>query len=288
MYTDEFDYYRAGSVPEAVDLLGEHDGAKLLAGGHGLLTRMKVGEESAPALVDISGLDELTGVERDGDVLRVGALASHAVVADDEAVGAGAQALADACRELGDLQVRNGGTLAGNLAHGDARSDPPAAALALGVSLVVHGTAGERTVSAADLFEGDFETSLGGEDVVTELHVPVDENAASAYVRRRNPLSGYATVGVAARLWVDDGTVTKARVAATGAPPHPVRLPGVEAALAGSDAGDDAAERAAERAMDDLSVADLNGDVEASSEFRAHLLELFTERAVATAMDRAR
>lgn len=286
MYANDFDYYRAGSVAEAVELLGAHDGAELLAGGHGLLTRMKVGEESPPALVDISGLDGMDGVESDGDAVRIGALVTHATVAEADAVKEGAHALADACRELGDLQVRNGGTLAGNLAHGDARSDPPAAALALDLSLVVHGPDGERTVSAEDLFAGDFETTLGDRDVVTELRVPHGD--ASAYVRRRNPLSGYATVGVAAALDVDEGRVTAARVAATGAPPHPVRLAGVEGALAGSDLTDEAAADAAERAMDDLSVDSLNGDVEASAEFRAHLLERFTELAVSTAMDRAR
>jgi carbon-monoxide dehydrogenase medium subunit len=122
--------------------------------------------------------------------------------------------------------------------------------------------------------------------VVTELRVPHSDT--SAYVRRRNPLSGYATVGVAASLTVDDGTVTAARVAATGAPAHPVRLPGAEGALAGSDLTDEAAAAAAEHAMDDLSVDTLNADVEASAEFRAHLLERFTEQAVAMAMERAR
>jgi carbon-monoxide dehydrogenase medium subunit len=287
MYTDDFDYYRAESVDEAVSLLGEHDGAELLAGGHGLLTRMKVGEESPPALVDISGLDGLDAVERDGDELRVGALATHADVAESDVVRADARALADAAGSLGDLQVRNGGTLAGNLAHGDARSDPPAAALALGVSLTVRGPEGERSVPAEDLFAGDFETTLDEGDVVTALRVPTDADA-SAYVRRRNPLSGYASVGVAVALWTDGDAVTEARVAATGAPPHPVRLGGVEGALAGAALTAEAGADAAAHAMDDLAVDALNADVEASSEFRAHLLELFTERAVERAMERAR
>jgi carbon-monoxide dehydrogenase medium subunit len=287
MYTDDFDYYRADSVGEAVDLLGEHDGAELLAGGHGLLTRMKVGEESPPALVDISGLDGLGAVERDGDAVQIGALATHADVAASDVVRADARALADAAGALGDLQIRNGGTLAGNLAHGDARSDPPAAALALAADLVVHGADGERTVPVADLFAGDFETTLGEQDVVTAVRVPVD-GGESAYVRRRNPLSGYATVGVAVALETESGSVTAARAAATGAPPHPVELPGVADALTGADLDDDVAADAATHAMDDLDVSSLNADVEASAEFRAHLLEVYTERAVAAAVERAR
>jgi carbon-monoxide dehydrogenase medium subunit len=287
MYTDDFEYYRAGSVEDAVDLLGEHDGAELLAGGHGILTRMKVGEESPPALVDISGLSGLDAIEGGGEELRVGALATHANVAESELVRLEAEALADAAGALGDLQVRNGGTLAGNLAHGDARSDPPAAALALDASLTVVGPDGERTVPAEDLFAGDFETTLGGRDVVTDVRVPV-ESDASAYVRRRNPLSGYATVGVAVALRTDGDTIAQARVGATGAPAHPIRLASVEGALAGRELSDDTAAEVATHALDDVDVDALNADVEASSEFRAHLLELFTERAVESAVERAR
>lgn len=287
MYTEDFDYYRADSVNDAIGLLGEHDGSELLAGAQGILTRMKTGEESPPALVDIGNLDGLSEIEAGDGTLSVGALATHAEVADSQTVADHAAALSEAAGEVGDLQVRNGGTVGGNLAHGDPRSDPPAAVLALGGSLVAQGPDGERTIDAADLFDGSFETSVGEREVVTRLEVPVDGDAGSAYHKRRNPLSGYALVGVAASVRLDGGTVSEARVGVTGVDDRPFRLESVEDVLEGEPVDDERRSAAGDAAEAAVDADELRSDPQASGEFRAHLLGVYTEQVLADAVERA-
>ncbi|MFO7925285.1 FAD binding domain-containing protein [Natronomonas sp.] len=277
MHANDFDYHRAGSVEEAIDLLGEHADAELLAGAHGLLPRMKTDEEAPGTLVDISRIDRLSAIEHDDGTLSVGALATHTDVADSEVVGRHAPALADATSAVGDLQVRAGGTIGGNLAHGDPRVDPAAAVLALDATVVVHGPDGRRSIPVTDLFEGEFETSVGDREVVTRLEVPTDDGLTSAYHKRRNPLSGYAAVGVAAAVRTDDGTVTDARVAATAVASYPRRLEAVEAELEGAVADESAAAAAAKRASESIPDDEVRSDPYASAEFRSHLLSTDTE-----------
>lgn len=293
MYTNDFDYYRADSVDDALALLGDHDGAELVAGAHGLLPRMKTGEESPPALVDISQLSGLAAIEEtDGssgdsgsDGVSIGALATHTDIADSETVRQHATALADAAAELGDPQVRNGGTIGGNLAHGDARSDPPAALLALGGSLVARSPDGERTIDSTDLFQGPFETAVSDDEIVTEIRIPTDDDAVSGYHKRRNPLSGYAMVGIGVWLRTDGETIQEARVAVTGATNAPARLPGVEDELEGEAVAEETITEAAARAGDTLDDEAFVSDVQASAEYRAHLLTIDTERALYEVLD---
>lgn len=287
MYTNDFDYYRADSVDDALRLLGDHDGAELVAGAHGLLPRMKTGDESPPALVDIGQLSGLDAIENadDGNGVSVGALATHSQIADSETVRRHAAALADAASELGDPQVRNGGTIGGNLAHGDARSDPPAALLALDGSLEVRGPDGERTIGATELFEGPFETAVADDEIVTAVRIPTDDDAVSGYHKRRDPLSGYAMVGVGVWLRTDGETIRDARVAVTGATTTPSRLPAVEDELedaAGAEETITAAAAAAGTTLDDDAFV---SDVRASAEYREHLLTIDTERALYEVLD---
>ncbi|MXV61384.1 xanthine dehydrogenase family protein subunit M [Natronorubrum sp. JWXQ-INN-674] len=285
MYMDDFEYYRADSVENALELLADHDGAELIAGAHGLLPRMKTGDESPSALVDIgqlSGLDaiEARDGERDGDPggISIGALATHTEIAESETVREHATALADAAAELGDPQVRNGGTIGGNLAHGDARSDPPAPLLALDGSLEVRSPDGERTIAATDLFEGPFETAVADDEIVTAVRVPTDADAVSGYHKRRDPLSGYAMVGVGVWLRTDGETIEAARVAVTGATTNPARLPAAEDELEGSAVSEETITEASAQAGTTLSDEAFVSDVQASAEYREHLLSIDTER----------
>ncbi|WP_137289259.1 FAD binding domain-containing protein [Natronorubrum halophilum] len=290
MYTNDFEYYRADSVDAAIELLGDHDGAELVAGAHGLLPRMKTGDESPPALVDIGRLSGLDGIEKangdsGGDGISIGALATHSQIAESETVRDRATALADAASELGDPQVRNGGTIGGNLAHGDARSDPPAALLALEGSLEVRGPDGERTIDATDLFEGPFETAVADDEIVTAVRIPTDDDAVSGYRKRRDPLSGYAMVGVGVWLRTDDETIEAARVAVTGATTTPSRLPAVEDELEGSAVSEETITAAAAEAGTTLEADAFVSDVRASAEYREHLLTIDTERALSDVLD---
>ena len=287
MYPAAFDYYRADSVGEAIDLLGTHEGAELLAGGHGLFPLMKTHEHSPSVLVDIGRVDGLSGVSLDDGTVSVGALTTHAEMAASDVLEEHATALADAAGELGDFQVRNGGTFGGNVAHADPRSDPPAALLALGGEVNAEGPDGERTIDVDDFFEGAFETALDPGELVTSIAVPAHgPDEASAYVRYRNPLSGYALVGVGVALWTDDGRVATVRVAATGVLDAPFRLDAVEAALTGSKLDADVAADAAAEAAAGLDAEDVQSDVQASGAYRLGVLPTYTRRALSAALDR--
>lgn len=287
MYPDEFDYYTAESVGEALDLLDEHSDAEteLLAGGHSLLPAMKTGLSSPEVLIDISGVDAMHGIEVDDDTLSIGAMERYSALTDSDEVAEHAPALAAAAQQVGDVQVRNRGTLGGNLAHADPAADLPAAALASNVTLVAEGPDGERSIPADDFFFGMYATDLTPDELLTRVEIPSADGAVGVYAKKPSPSSGYAMVGVAALLDTDDDTVESASVGANGVMDHGVRLESVEDALAGGSLDDDSIEAAAGHAGDDLDVAMMMDDLQASNEFRAQLLEVYTERALTAAMD---
>lgn len=285
MHTSDFEYYRAESVDEAIELLADHDGTELVAGSHGLLPRMRTGEEAPPALVDINSVDELSVIENSHGELSVGALTTHAEIAASGPIQEHAPALSDAASEVGDRQVRNGGTIGGNLAHGDARADHPAAVLALGGSLSVRGPNGERSIDADDLFQGHFETAVGDHEVVTELQIPINDSTSSTYLKHRNPLSGYPLVGVAAWVRTDSDEIEDIRVAATGSTPHPMRLEGVEDELKNATIEEGTVVNAAGRAAETIDKDDIRSDVQASPAYCSHLLSVYSERVLRAALD---
>ena len=291
MYPPSFDYYRADSVEEAIDLLAERadEEVELLSGGHSLLPTMKTGLARPDALIDIGGIEDLQGIEEDGGTTRIGALTKYATVVDSETAGRNCPAFAAATSQVGDRQVRNRGTVGGNLAHSDPASDLPGAALAADATIHVQGPDGTREVPADEFFLGMYATDLAEDEILTAVEIPsADPGDAGAYAKKRNPASGYALVGVAARLETDGDEIERARVAANGAMDHAVRLDPVEDALAGASVDDeDLAADAAERATDDLDTFMLMDDLQASNEFRAQLLTVYAERALETALERA-
>ena len=163
MFLTPFEYHRAGSPQEALDLLSRYEGAKLIAGGHSLLPLMKQQLAQPPALIDIGRLAELAGVEKQGTSIRLGALTRHAELASSPVLAQDCPILAEAAAKVADPQVRNKGTLGGNLAHADPASDLPAVLVALGATLDLLGSAGQRQVRAADFFVGLLENRPGGE-----------------------------------------------------------------------------------------------------------------------------
>ena len=287
MYPDEFDYYNADSIDEALELIDEHSDAEteLLAGGHSLLPAMKTGLSSPDVLIDISGVEAMQGIETDGDTLSIGAMTRYSDLTDSEGVAEHAPVLADAVRQVGDVQVRNRGTIGGNLAHADPAADLPGAALASDATLVVEGSDGEREIPADDFFFGMYTTDVGPDELLTRIEVPSADGAVGTYVKKPSPSSGYAMVGVAALLDIDGNTVKSASVGANGVMDHGVRLESVENALVDGSLDADTIEAAAGHAGDDLDVAMMMDDLQASNEFRAQLLEVYTERALTAAMD---
>jgi len=176
----KFEYEVAGSVEEAVDLLGAHEDAKLLAGGHSLIPAMKLRIARPAMLVDIGGIGDLSYVREDGDAIAIGALTRHHDVAVSDLLREKCGIVAGAAAEIGDPQVRHRGTIGGSVSHGDPASDMPGVLLALDAEFVVVGPGGERRIRAAEFFTGVFETALGEQDVLTEIRVPATSLAGSA------------------------------------------------------------------------------------------------------------
>jgi carbon-monoxide dehydrogenase medium subunit len=280
MYPDEFDYERPETVDEAIDLLVENPDAEVLAGGHSLLPTMKSGLASPDLLVDISRIEGMQGIEHDGESVSIGGLTTYATIADADVVQENATVFAEAAHAVGDVQVRNRGTIGGNLAHADPASDLPAAALAADATMVVRGPDGERRVDADDFFVGMYATDVAEDELLTAVEFPARPEATGAYAKKPSPSSGYAMVGVAVSLTVDAGIVEDVGVAANGIMDHGVRLDPVEDALRGTTPSNGTVEEAAASAADDLDEMMMMDDLQASAEFRAQLLESYAERAI--------
>lgn len=295
MFPKTFEYYQADTIDEAIDLLKEHadSGAALLSGGHSLLPTMKSGLASPPKLIDIGEIEALRGIELEDDRVRFGALTTYASIADSEVAWEQSPAVAAAAHEIGDIQVRNRGTIGGNIAHADPASDLPAAVLASKGTLSVRGPDGSRDIAADDFFKGLYETALAPDELLVEITVPaLKETEAGVYIKKPSPSSGYALVGVAVVLSIDGERIKSARVAATGALDHATRLTAVEQALVGRPIDERDWKReelraTAERATEGFELEAFMSDLQTSSEFRAHLLEMYTERALAEALKRA-
>ena len=293
MFPPRFDYERPDSLDAALDALAAED-AVPLAGGHDLIPMLKARERHPGTVVDLGGLDELRGVERvvddagDGTTerLSIGALTTDAELLDADP--AGVDALLDATHEVGDAQIRNRGTVGGNLAAAHPASDIPAATAAVDAQLHLIGPDGDRTVPADAFATGDHETVRGDDELLTRISVPLDPDAGGAYARKTHPSTGYAAVGVAARLRVVDGTVNDPRVVAVGLCDAPTRLSAVEDALAGIDAGApvDAVESAADRAGESVD-APVREDHIVSADQRRAILPTYAEAAVSEALARA-
>ncbi|MXZ60092.1 MAG: xanthine dehydrogenase family protein subunit M [Acidobacteria bacterium] len=283
MFPSQFDYHRAASVAEAVELLSSLADAKLVAGGHSLIPAMKLRAAQPAALVDIGRIPGLSDISSDGDSLVIGALATHTSVADSAAVRGGCPMLAETAAAIGDIQVRNRGTIGGSLAHADPGADYPAAMLALGAEITAVGAGGERTIAASDFFVDILTTALADNEVITSVRVPCA--AGGAYLKHRHPASSYAVVGVAACVGLDGGDVASCAIGINGVTGKAVLADAAAAALCGGPASADRIAAAAACVGD--AFDEPLGDLYASGEFRAHLAGVYTKRALAVAAARA-
>jgi len=280
MWPNKFDYARAGSVDEALSVIGEE--GKFLAGGHSLLPVMKLRLDAPEQLVDIGGIDSLRGISANGG-LSIGATTTHADIAASADVQAQCGALASACGQVGDQAVRNFGTLGGNIAHADPASDPPTVLVAVGASVNIQGADGSRSVGAEDFFVDLFETALDDGELITSVDVPDLSDHQMAYAKFPHPASRYAIVGVCVALKMNGDTCDHAHVAVGGATVKAVKCGGAEAALAGSTLDDDALNAAAEAVKADIGDW-LAGDIAYPEAYRQQMAGVFFKRAVAAAI----
>jgi len=277
-----FDYVRARTLDDALARLEASAGsAKAIAGGQSLLPLMKLRLARPEMLVDIGRLAELRGVRKlaDGRV-AVGALTTYDEMMADETLGHYGL-LKDALPNIGDVQVRNRGTIGGSIAHADPASDMPAILLALDAEIVARSARGERSIPATSFFEGAFATALAPDELITEIRLPGGrDDAGSAYRAIEQPASGYSIAGVAAVIGAHDGKGWRfCAVGITGVGEHPYRAPGVEAAVTSGASIEDAAGHA----CDGIAVA---SDIHADREYRAHVATVQVRRALEAAIAR--
>jgi carbon-monoxide dehydrogenase medium subunit len=266
-----FDYAKASSVDEAISLLGQHEDAKLLAGGHSLLPLMRLRLARPSMLIDIGRIGDLSYVREDGDRIAIGAMTRHHDIAASELLQTSCPIVADTASQIGDPQVRHMGTIGGSCAHGDPASDMPSVLVALEADFVVRGPGGERTVHASDFFEGLFTTALAADEVLTEIRIP-KSTAGWSYMKFNRRAQDWAMVGVAAIR--SNGGV---HVALTNMGETPLRAAGVEEAIAGGAGPATAAARADEGTSPP-------SDAFGSAEYRRELAKVLVRRAIEEAM----
>jgi carbon-monoxide dehydrogenase medium subunit len=282
-----FDYLAPGSLADAMAVLtARGEDAKILAGGHSLLPLLKLRLASPKLLIDLSRIPELKGVrEQDGKVV-IGALTTHYQIESAALLKKRCPLLPETAREIGDVQVRNRGTIGGSLAHADPSADWPAAILALGGELLIIGPKGERRLRVNELFLGPMTTAIEANEVLAEIRVPTAQRrSGSAYLKMAQQASGFAIVGVAVSLRVDaKGCCEDVGIGVTGLSDKPFRAHAVEECLRGNKLTSKLIEASAAQVAEGVDV--LN-DLHASAQFRQHLAKNYASRAIRQALKRS-
>jgi len=285
MIPAQFEYTRPASLDQALGEIAAPDGTKVIAGGQSLLPLLKLRLAQPARLVDICRLAELKGIRRlDDGRLAIGALTTYRELLDSPAMDYAL--LRDAVPDIGDVQVRNLGTVGGAIAHADPASDLPACILALEAEIVARSARGERAIPASAFFQGAFTTALEPDELLTEIRLPAPrDDAGSAYRSLMQRASGYAIVGAAAVVMRASAVepITFCRIALTGVGEVAYRATAVEDALTGSSGSADAIAAAAANATDGVAV---NGDIHADREYRTAMAAVYTRRAVEAALAR--
>jgi carbon-monoxide dehydrogenase medium subunit len=288
MYPGSFEYHRAGSVDEAVTMLGQYgEDAKLLAGGHSLIPLLKLRFARPAHLIDIRRIPGLAGVREEADAIVIGAGTTHRQLATSTVLWSRLPIVAEAAAVIGDPLVRNMGTIGGSLAHADPGADFPAVVLAVGAGLVLTGPTGRRSVKADDFFVGPLTTTLRPNEVLTEIRIPVPAaRTGGAYEKFPHPASRYAVVGAAAVVRLADASVVEhVRVAITGLGTHAVRATGVEDALKGRSPSETTLSTAAARASEGI---EMRADSSLEADYRRELAVVYVKRALMRALVRAK
>lgn len=284
MYPRTFDYVAPATLDEALAALNENPGAKVLTGGMSLIPLMKLRLFSPSLVVDLGNIPGLDQIDANNGHISIGALVRHAQTASSPAVAEGAAALCEAAALTGDVQVRNRGTTCGALAHADVAADQPAAALALGATMVARSASGEREISADDFFVDALTSALEPNEILVEVRVPrAGASTGSAYDKlgRRGGRSDYAVAGAAALVTMDGGSVAAARVALTGVGTKPTLAQATAEALVGTDGSESAVKAAAAHAAEEATVLE---DLYGSVEYKTHLAQVYAARALNSAI----
>ncbi len=271
MIPSSFTYQKANSVEEAIKALSSD--AKILAGGHSLIPTMKLRLNSPSKLIDIGSIASLRGIKESGTEIIIGAGTTHQEIATNKTIQGKLPMFAQGAASIGDVQVRNKGTIGGSLAHADPAADWAAVVLAADATLAVQGSKGLRKIKATEFFKGMFSTSLNEDEVITAIHVPIAAGSKGAYVKFPQPASRFAIVGCAV-LKTADG---KVNVAYTGVSNCAFRDAGAEKALTGKKLDAASIEAASKAAAEGTNIL---SDHYASEKYRKHLAKVYLKRAL--------
>jgi carbon-monoxide dehydrogenase medium subunit len=286
MFPASFGYVAAHSVDEALRLLDKHgDAGKLLAGGHSLIPAMKLRLMSPGTLIDLGTIPGLRGIRVDEGSLVIGALTVHADVASSDLVRKHLPGLAEAASVIGDMQVRNRGTIGGSMAHADPAADFPVVLIALNASLVVQSSTGNRTIAVDEFFTDFYTTAMAANEILTEIRVPIPPSGSgTAYAKLPHPASGYVVVSAGALITQSSGSCVSARLAIGGLASGPIRAVATETELKGKSLTPQVINAAAAKAAENT---DPTEDSYAGAEYKRHVATVYARKAIEAAVQRA-
>ena len=286
MIAQNFEYVVPSSLGEAVNLLEKHtEHAKILAGGHSLIPMMKLRLATPEFLIDISRVPGFSYIKEDSGTIRIGALTTHYTIETSDLIRRRLPALSDAAGLIGDVQVRNKGTIGGSIAHADPAADYPASILAADTTIVALGPRGERQILASKFFLDMLTTALARNEIVREIQIPVKSGkSGSAYLKMAQKASGFAICGAAALIELDGtGALSKVAIGITGVGSHAFRAAKTEAELKGKKPSPEVLKKACEQASDGVTALD---DIHASADYRLDMARVFARRALEAAIAR--
>lgn len=287
MYPEKFDYYRANSVEEAINLLQEHQDAKLLAGGHSLLPAMKLRLAAPQVLVDIGRLNDLKGITHNNGLITMEALTTYSNLLNSQVLQEQCPLLIETAALVADQQVRNKGTIGGSLVHADPAADLPATLMVLEATFHLTGPNGNRQVAASDFFVDLLTTVTEPDELLTAIEIkPLAANTGTAYLKFEHPASGFAICGAAAIVTLGkNGLAEKVSLCFNGVSTTPYHANTIAQALVGTDLNDEAINKAVD---ENLSIEDPMQDIHASGPYRIQLAKVYGKRALKLAYERAK
>ena len=269
MFATDFEYQKATSVAQAIQLLSDNPESKVLAGGHSLIPLLKLRQARPSGLIDIEGIDELRGISLNDGTIRIGPLTTHRAIETSSDIHDGCHMMTEVAEGIGDPQVRNRGTIGGNVVHADPGSDWPTVLTALKASFVIQRRRGSRTVPASEFFTGLLETVVEDNEILTAIEVPtLRPNQRAEYAKMGHPATSFAVVGAAVVVTVDGDRCTDASVVVGGLVPVPVRAAAVQRALVGQQLTEDVIAAAADQVSADLGNNVTGDSVYASADYR--------------------
>jgi len=288
MIAQQFDYESPGTLAEAISLLLKHgDEAKILSGGHSLIPMMKLRFASPEVLIDINGIPGLSYIKEEGGLIKLGGLTREVEIEHSQLLKKHFPIFSDVTKLIADPQVRNRGTIGGNLAHGDAANDHPAVMLSLNATVIATGAEGERSIPIDEFFFGFYQTALQHGDILTEIQIPIPpKGTGNAYHKMERKVGDYATAGCAVQITVDEkGVCTYAGIGLTNVNATPLRALRSQQALVGKPITDATIAEAAKCASEDCNPS---SDLRGSEEYKRHLVAVLVTRIIHKAMERAK